>query len=184
MILQSQYQAQFAAGERRRRVALAAEAGQQCAACGRAMPLPETVWRIPLRVESEWQLQPQLWVAPVCATCRPWPLASHQPRPCSHCGRGVVSAADDYWPWTGHTFCSDACAAGWWDRERRHADDLIGGLPLEDAGGSHPCLACGRGLTGRRTTCSVACRQRLYRMRKRQDPAGTASAWPSPPSAA
>jgi hypothetical protein len=125
---------------------------------------------MPLRVESEMALAPQLLIAPICSSCRPWPAAGRQPRPCSGCGRGVIADADDYWPWAGHTFCSDCCAARWWDHNRLqegpHFQPAAGGLQAVSL--TSACLACGQPVVGRRTTCGVACRQRLYRLRKRE----------------
>jgi predicted nucleic acid-binding Zn ribbon protein len=124
---------------------------------------------MPLRVEGELLGAAQLWVAPICSNCRPWSAAGRQPRPCSGCGRGVIADADDYWPWAGHVFCSDRCAASWWDVQRHEGADLVqpGAGGLQAVPRSSSCLACGRPVLGRRTTCGVACRQRLYRLRKR-----------------
>jgi predicted nucleic acid-binding Zn ribbon protein len=127
------------------------------------------VWRVPLRVAGEWTARAQTWLVPVCAGCRPWTRDTLRPEPCQGCGRGVVAAAHEYWPWAGQVFCSDYCAAQWWDAQRVTGVAHVhpGARPEAERHVDAGCVVCGRAVASHHVTCSGACRQRLYRSRKR-----------------
>jgi hypothetical protein len=129
--------------------------GEFCGHCGKPFAATETRWRVPVkRIVAPSVIRRQLTVC--CSRCTPdGQKRQRHVRPCEHCGRSTGTLPGR------RTFCSDRCTWSW-----RNAQRSATGAAKRNAGTK--CRACGRPFIQTRsdaTTCSHACRQRVYRRR-------------------
>ncbi len=148
----------------------AKEAGDVCGRCGLALAAEDTAWRVRERVTRG-----QVVSTNVCRECAPeyarepepftyegrrWLL--YEPEPCEVCGRGVVWLYRPHW--RRHRCCSDRCSARRYNRPRDEASAQAR---------EKVCGVCGEAFTATRAdakTCSPACRQKAYRLRRPLNP--------------
>ncbi len=153
-----------------RRACDARQTGASCGRCGRAVADGETVWRVRERVARG-----QVVSTNVCRECAPERarepepftydgslLALYEPEPCEVCSRPVVWL---YRPdWRRHSCCSERCSARLYNRPRDEASAQAR---------EKVCGVCGEAFTATRAdakTCSPACRQKAYRLRRPLNP--------------
>jgi hypothetical protein len=129
---------------------------EYCGRCGSAFEPDETIWR--LTVPHVITPYVRRWRLSVCCSgCTPDRRQRERcVRPCEHCGRpvGVLPGR--------RTFCSDRCTWSWYNAQR-NARTAVERLARPQ------CRGCGKRFIQTRsdaTTCSPACRQRVYRQRR------------------
>jgi protein-arginine kinase activator protein McsA len=157
-----------AGGAGRRDSPLAAQArhdGGRCGKCGRTLEPTEPVW-----LYRSYYGGP-LPIVPYCATCAPRselpgvadaPAVKYRTYTCATCGRPIHREARARQP-KQRAFCSERCAWRWRNAQR------------DEVAAQHrhkTCTACGAPFQATRrdaTTCTAACRQKLYRGRVSDD---------------
>jgi hypothetical protein len=158
--------------ERKERRRIIAE-GKTCSKCG--AELGDAVYRYTPLLErglggTRWRSRPTTDQDPICAECAPdWLpelktmhytlyMYSHNAQ-CETCGRDVffVSPSSEAPP-TGRVFCSENCKSERKSKSKRVEPHNIS------------CEVCGTEFVAKRSnakTCSPACRQKSYRLRRR-----------------
>ena len=130
--------------------------GETCGLCGRALAKTELAWRAIVKHGDGIRR-----MTTMCETCAdPVGATWTKEEPCEACGRFITIV---YYDWLAHKhiFCCERCVYRWYNRQRsdrsRQARERI-------------CPVCEQSFVGSRrdaVTCSPACRQKFYRLRKK-----------------
>jgi hypothetical protein len=139
-----------------------ARRGESCGSCGRDLDQHATVWRAQVCVGAHGD-NPVYWMTILCRACRPSSREWHHPHTCDTCGRAVVVEVRGSRS-RRHVFCCERCASRWHNEQRNQRARQAR---------ERTCPICGRAFVGSRrdaSTCSPACRQKAFRLRRKGIP--------------